>query len=324
MAYADLKNDYVFRRVFGQHPRVLMGLLNDLLERRGAHAITAIEYLPSDQVPRIPGFKLSILDLKCQDATGETFVVEMQVVPVKGFLNRVVYNTAKAYIRPLQKGGDYADLGRVIGVSICNFALWTDKDQDARGQPHVPMVSRWRFTERRSGAEGIDDLRFVFFELAKMPDRAPRTRLERWAVLFRNAPVLNLKTARALDLSRAQREALRLARLSTFTPDELDAYERARDEVGQVQVIERAALERGLAEGEKLGLEKGEKLGIEKGEKLGRVKGLREALTQVLAARGFTLTESARARIAACEDEAALARWMTRAATAPALSDVFD
>jgi len=35
MRFADLKNDYIFRRIFGTHPNILRGLLNDLLERGG-------------------------------------------------------------------------------------------------------------------------------------------------------------------------------------------------------------------------------------------------------------------------------------------------
>jgi hypothetical protein len=34
MAFADLKNDFVFRRIFATHPDILRGLLNDLLEDR--------------------------------------------------------------------------------------------------------------------------------------------------------------------------------------------------------------------------------------------------------------------------------------------------
>ena len=95
MAYADLKNDVVFRKVFGTHPDVLMGLLNDLLDRQGARAITSLEYLPSEQAPLVMGMKLSILDVRCRDAAGTTFVVEMQVLHVTGFLNRVVYTPAR-------------------------------------------------------------------------------------------------------------------------------------------------------------------------------------------------------------------------------------
>lgn len=47
MFFADLKNDFVFRRIFAKHPDILRGLLNDLLERQGDRAIEGIEYLLS-------------------------------------------------------------------------------------------------------------------------------------------------------------------------------------------------------------------------------------------------------------------------------------
>ena len=60
MAFADLKNDFVFRRIFASHPDLLRGLLNDLLERSGEDAITTIEYLPSEP----PGPHKAALDRK--------------------------------------------------------------------------------------------------------------------------------------------------------------------------------------------------------------------------------------------------------------------
>ncbi|MBL8601379.1 MAG: PD-(D/E)XK nuclease family transposase, partial [Myxococcales bacterium] len=87
MAYADLRTDFVFQKVFGQHEDVLRGLLNDLLGRDGARAITSLTYLPPGQPAMAPGAKLSILDVRCHTERGEVFVVEMQVLPVTGFLN---------------------------------------------------------------------------------------------------------------------------------------------------------------------------------------------------------------------------------------------
>jgi len=137
--FADLKNDFVFRKVFGQHPDALIGLLNDLLDLRGEARVTDLEYLPSEQAPAIPGFKLSILDVKCRDALGRVFVVEMQVVHVKSFLNREMYNAAKAFIAPLKPGGRYTDLVPVVGVSVCDFSLWPDAERDAAGLARIPM-----------------------------------------------------------------------------------------------------------------------------------------------------------------------------------------
>ncbi len=261
MSYADLKNDFVFRKVFGQHPTVLMGLLNDLLERSGEHLIASIEYLSSEQVPLLPGLKLSILDVRCREVGGAVFVVEMQVLPVTGFLNRVVYNACKAYVGTLLRGKAFETLTDVMAVSICDFELWPDKERDAQKQARVPMVSRWRMAERVSGAESLGQVQYVVLELPKLGDRRPATSVELWAILFAAGPQLTPEDLEREPFSEAQREAMSLAREETFTLEERDAIERSHEEVDQVRrtVLAEAkkAQERGLTEGLTEGLAKG-------------------------------------------------------------------
>ncbi|HEX2685041.1 MAG TPA: PD-(D/E)XK nuclease family transposase [Kofleriaceae bacterium] len=60
-------------------PDILRRLLNDLLERRDAQTIEQIEYLPGEPLPMVEGAKLSILDVRCRDRMGTTFLVEMQL-----------------------------------------------------------------------------------------------------------------------------------------------------------------------------------------------------------------------------------------------------
>jgi hypothetical protein len=56
----------------------------------------------------------------------------------------------------------------------------------------------------------------------------------------------------------------------------------------------------------------------------GKAEGVSEALLAVLAARGLTLSENDRARVAACTDLVTLGRWLTRAARATATTEVFE
>src|SRR6185503_9629315 len=175
MAFADLKNDYIFRRIFATHPDILRRLLNDLLERRDAQTIEQIEYLPGEQLPVAEGAKLSILDVRCKDRAGTTFVVEMQLVHHPGFINRVVYNACKAYVGQLKAGTWYDTLTDVVAISICDFELWPDSAQRAEGLPAVPMLSRWNMTERASGNHGLLQVQYAFLELPKLPERKPDT-----------------------------------------------------------------------------------------------------------------------------------------------------
>ncbi len=248
VGYADLKNDVVFRKVFGQHPRVLAGLLNDLLERSGEREITELEYLPGEQVPLVLGLKLSILDVRCRERGGATFIVEMQVLHVTGFLNRVVYNACKAYVGALKKGATYGELVDVVAVSICDFVLWPDTERDAAMAPRVPLVSRWSMAEQASGHRSLGQVQYVFVELPKLGDEVPDSINARWAALFAHAQDLEPRSLDDVPLTMAQREALELAREETFTPAERDAIERSHEEVDQVRRTIAAAEARTEAE----------------------------------------------------------------------------
>src|ERR1044071_6598989 len=128
--FADPKTDVIFKKIFGQkaHKNLLVELLNSLLELDPVHQIVDVEYLTSEQLPPRHDLKLSILDVKCTDARGTHYVVEMQVIEVEGFQKRVVYNTCKAYATQLGVGEDYPKLNDVIAVTLLNCLLWPERE----------------------------------------------------------------------------------------------------------------------------------------------------------------------------------------------------
>lgn len=67
MRYLNPKADLTFKRVFGEHPDLVMSFLNALLPLQREEYITDIEYLPSEMVPDNPLCKNSIVDVRCKD-----------------------------------------------------------------------------------------------------------------------------------------------------------------------------------------------------------------------------------------------------------------
>jgi predicted transposase/invertase (TIGR01784 family) len=78
--YLDPKNDLTFKRIFGEHPDLLIGFLNALMPFSTDRQIKEIEYLPTEQVPDIIGKKNFIVDVKCKDKSGQVFIIEMQML----------------------------------------------------------------------------------------------------------------------------------------------------------------------------------------------------------------------------------------------------
>jgi predicted transposase/invertase (TIGR01784 family) len=299
--FADPKTDFVFKRIFGAEARrpLLAALLNHLLELEGDRRIVDLQHLPVEQHVDIPELKLSIVDVKCTDATGRRFVVEMQVLKVEGFEKRVVYNASKAYVMQLRNAEGYPALCDVVGVTICNFNLWPE--QDLQGRFKVPMLSRWRMQEQHSGERGLPQVQYVFLELPKYEGGdAPETLVDRWAYFFREAK--NLDAIPPALSAGPFREALEVARMTSFSPMEWEAYDRAK----MAEQDARGAISVARAEGK---LE-------------GELEGKRSALRRLLARAGLAPTDEELARIEACADAATLDRWIENVIGAKSIADV--
>ncbi|WP_437759921.1 Rpn family recombination-promoting nuclease/putative transposase [Sorangium sp. So ce1389] len=303
--FADPKTDFVFKRIFGAEERkpLLIALLNHLLELEGPHCIRDVQHLSLEQHVAVPELKLSIVDVKCTDASGRRFVVEMQVAKVEGIEKRIVYNASKAYVMQLRSADTYPGLCDVVGVTICDFELWPDRGQ--AGNPEVPMLSRWRMQEQHSGALGLSQVQYVFLELPKYAaGDEPQTVVDRWAYFFREAR--NLDVVPSALSEGPFRDALEVTRTATFTPEEWEVYERAK----MAEQDARGALTVARQEG------------VEQGHKSGEISGKAAAILTFLAARGISVSAEARTRIEACREPATLDRWILRAATAASADDV--
>jgi predicted transposase/invertase (TIGR01784 family) len=305
--FADPKTDVVFKRIFGgeAHKPLLIALLNDLLELKGTRRIRSVRHFSLEQRITAPKSKLSIVDVKCTTASGRRFVVEMQVLPVEGFEKRVVYNASKAYVMQLRGGDDYPKLCDVVGVTICDFKLWPTK---IKGQGFkVPMLSRWRMQEQKSGHKGLKQIQYVFVELPKYgAGKAPETLIDKWAYFFREAK--NLEVIPPALSEGPFREALEIARRSSFTEAEWEEYERAK----MAEQDERGAISLARQEGSK------------EGEIKGEVREAARAVLTVLRVRGIAVPDAARERILAEKDLATLERWIEKAAIAATIADVID
>jgi predicted transposase/invertase (TIGR01784 family) len=271
--FADPKTDFAFKRIFGseEHKDVLVAFLNDILELDEPHRIVTVELIPPEQRPAVAELKLSIVDVKCTDARGVTYVVEMQVLQVEGFEKRVVYNVAKAYVNQIARGDLYPDLNDVVGITICDFELWPALTLPSAA---IPMLSRWRMTEEQTGSKAhLGQIRLVFLELPKYDaTRPPRTTVEKWAYFFREAD--NLTVVPDVLAEHPFIDALEAARTAGFTAAEWEAYILA----GIALQNERGALSVAEKRGEERGREQGLKDGREQGLKDGREQALRFAV----------------------------------------------
>ena len=155
----DPKADLTFKKVFGEHPELVKSLLNALLPFKSEEEeITSVTYLTPEMVPQTPTRKYSIVDVRCEDAQGRQFIVEMQMVWSAEFKQRVLFNASKAYVKQLNRGEDYSLLKPVYSLNLVNEVFEPELDD----YYHYYHLVHEEHTEKV-----IDGLHLVFVELPK-------------------------------------------------------------------------------------------------------------------------------------------------------------
>ena len=240
--YLDPKNDLTFKRIFGEHPDLLKGFLNAVMPFAPDRYIDEIEYLPAEQVPDIPGKKNSIVDVKCRDKSGRVFIIEMQMFWTEDFMNRVVFNASKAYVRQLDKKAHYHLLQPVYTLAILNENFDHKTDQ---------FYHYYRIVNRENSEEVIKGLEFVLVELKKFkPEKwSDRKLAALWLQFLRDVGEDMQVLPPELAEDALIRKAAELCEESAFTPGELEAYEKYWDIVRTEKTLMASARAEGHAEG---------------------------------------------------------------------------
>ena len=270
MKYLDPKADLTFKKVFGEHPDLVISLLNALLPfNTPEEEIMSVEYLPAELVPENPLRKNSIVDVRCRDARGRQFIVEMQMIWSPEFEQRVLFNAAKAYVRQLDGGEDYRLLEPVYSLNLVNEIY----------EPGMPEYYHYyRLVHVEHTEKVIEGLHLVFVELPKF---TPRTYSEKkmQVLWLRYLTEINEETREApaeLLANPDIRKAITQIEESAFTKAQLYSYEKFWDTISVEKTLFNSGKREGRAEGEAAGLEKGrmegEAIGLAKGEVIGLMK----------------------------------------------------
>ena len=217
--FINPKTDFAFKKIFGsqQSHGILISFLNGILYA-GNSVILDLEILNPYQAPKIRGVKDTYLDIKAKLATGETVIIEMQVLNIEGFEKRILYNAAKAYSIQLTSGQEYPRLNPVIALTITDFEMFGEIEA---------IISRFILKEKTYLIDyPVYDLELVFVELPKFtqPLEALETLTEKWIYFLKHAPDLQTIPAIMGDIPEIQ-QAFAIANQANLSPDELEELE---------------------------------------------------------------------------------------------------
>ena len=253
--YLDPKSDLTFKRIFGEHPHLLLSFLNSLMPFEEGRFIEEIQYLPAEQVPDNPGKKDSIVDVKCKDNYNRQFIVEMQMYWSPYFKNRMVFNAGKAYVRQLNKNEQYHLLQRVYSLAILNENFDNTTEQ---------FYHHYQIVNRENTDEVIPGLEFVLIELPKFCPQSWENRklAALWLRFLKEVDETMQSLPKELQENADISQAAEICEESAFTPAELAAYDTYWDAVRR----EKSAIFDALIEGEVKGRAEGRAEGEVKGK----------------------------------------------------------
>jgi predicted transposase/invertase (TIGR01784 family) len=220
MTFINPKTDYAFKKIFGSSDSkdILISFLNAIIYD-GDPTIEDLEIINPNLPPRVDGLKDSSLDVKAQLADGTLVIIEMQVLNVESFGQRILYNAAKTYAFQLQKGEGYRMLKPVIALTITDFEMFKNSDK---------LISRFVYKEENTNLQYPDnDIKLVFVELPKFTKQVDQleTLADKWIYFMKYAKTIT-DVPPVIDSVPEIHKAFGIANQVNLSPDELANIER--------------------------------------------------------------------------------------------------
>jgi predicted transposase/invertase (TIGR01784 family) len=246
MTYINPKTDYAFKKIFGssESKDILISFLNAMIYD-GNPTIEDLEIIDPNLPPRVEGLKDSSLDVKAKLTDGTLVIIEMQVLNVESFGQRILYNAAKTYAFQLQKVEGYRMLKPVIALTITDFEMFKNSNN---------LISRFIYKEEASNLPYPDnDIKLVFVELPKFTKKVDQleTLADKWLYFMKYAITIT-EVPPVMDSIPEIHQAFGIANQANLSPDELANIERQEmfiyDQQGTIiKAVEDALQQKNLA-----------------------------------------------------------------------------
>lgn len=246
MKFIDPRVDFAFRKIFGSEEtkEVLKSFVEAVLGLEGDKKLKEIHILNPYQLPKLQLLKVTILDVKCTDQRGITYLVEMQIKRTEAFLKRVQYNLAKAYSGQIKSGADFPKLNQVIGVTITDFTLF----------PHFGhCLSSHTTRETLTNTEYLSEIVYYFLELSKFDkkEKELKNSIDKWSYFLKMAGELE-EIPEVLN-ETPYKTAFETAMISRMTKEEYELYDNAAmqitDHKGSLDLAHKEGFQEGMEKG---------------------------------------------------------------------------
>jgi predicted transposase/invertase (TIGR01784 family) len=220
MRFIDPKIDFAFKKIFGSSDSkdILINFLNAILYE-GQPLIEDLEIIDSQPENPTLGTQETRLDVKATINGDRIALVEIQLINVPSFGNRVLYNAAKSYSQQLTGKDRYERLKTVISLKIADFEMFENQPE---------FMSRFVFQEKEQQFECPDtEIELVFIELPKFSKELAtlETTADQWIYFLKNTSTLETVPETLSAVPEIQK-AFRIAREDNYNQEELKELQK--------------------------------------------------------------------------------------------------
>ena len=263
--YANLTNDYMFKRVFGSEEckDILIAFLNRIV---GNGDIDDVSFQNTEHLGPTADDRRAVFDIAVRTKSGEEYIIEMQLAQQEYFRDRALFYASypimnQAVLTKEEFRETHSDEGvfrwnfclkPVRFIAVVNFPMAHNSKWDESS-----YFSSYRLREDESGELLHDKLQFIFLELARFDKKEDEleTYCDKWMYLFKNMSHLR-ERPKVFDEKEFDR-LFEMAELCNFTSDEYYDYQNSQKMIYDYENTIDFAKKQGRTEGLAEGLEKG-------------------------------------------------------------------
>ncbi len=264
---------------------VLEGFLTALFQR----PITILDMLEGESNQRDDADKYNRVDLLAKTEDSDLIIVEVQYLPEKAYLKRLVFGTAKTIVENLKLDEPYDNVRKVYSVNLLYFDVSRTGDDDYvyHGKTEFTGLHTRRSVQIKRSLVG-DQLRvdgenvfpeYYLISVKRFPD-VVRDNLDEWVWAFKNNEIPDEFTSPGIG---ALKEKFDYLKMNEAERRRFDAHlDHTRSTWGVITHAREEGIEEGIQMGREEGIEEGIQMGkekgIEEGIQMGKEKGIEEGI----------------------------------------------
>jgi len=287
----DPKVDCVFKALLGAESNrdLLIHFLNAILGSDLPRPIVAVEIQNPYNEKEFLDDKLTVVDVKARDATGQMFQVEVQLLNHRDLPARILYGWANLYRSQIKEGESYRKLRPTYAIWLLGQTLLPDAPEYAH---------EFRLRDRH-GRIFLDHGGIWLLELSKFAADAVETEQQRWLKFFNEAERLDEDALPGWMQTQEMRRAMNTLKAFSEKEHAYYAYQARQDFLREQQSIQlefedlRAEVEQARADAEQAQADAEQERAAKEQERVAKEQA-RAAEERERAAKEEALAENAR------------------------------